>query len=265
MDMEHFSDQDFAEERRKKIVNLIRRDKRVTVNQLVELCLVSAGTVRNDLKELEQAGMLVRTHGGAVVPTVPVRGEIALPLREGTNTDKKEAIAREAVKLIKDGESVFLDAGTTSLALARELSRTDRSFIAVVNDFHIAEALEESERGQIVFIGGVVRKKNHNTSGRVDLDMLKRYMVEKVFLTADAVSADKGATTYLVQDIQYKRIVMANAAKKIILADSTKLGRHVFAQFASVEEIDTVVTDSAADAAIVSELEEKGVEVFVAP
>lgn len=261
--MEFSSEQVFAEERRNKIVALIRRDKRVTVNQLVEQCMVSAGTIRNDLKELEQAGMLVRTHGGAVAPSVPVRGEIGLPLRENTNTDKKEAIAREAAKMIVEGDCIFLDAGTTSVALARELARADRSIMAVVNDFHVAEALEESERAQIVFIGGVVRKKWHNTCSRVDVESLKRYMVEKAFLFVDAVSADKGATTYLVQDIEYKRTIMANAGKTIILADSTKLGRHVFAQFASPREIDAIVTDSQADRAVVAELEEAGIEVII--
>jgi DeoR family fructose operon transcriptional repressor len=251
----------FVEERKQKILEHIADKRKATVVELCELFKVSSATIRNDLRDLESAGLLVRTHGGAMVRS-RTGMETDMHARGIENLEAKRRIAELAVRLIDDGDTVVLDTGTTVLELARLLDRK-RDITVVTNDLAIALLLEEYESVRIVLMGGLVRKRFHctvsfDTSSR---EMLTGLTVDKAFMGVNSFSLEKGASTPDLSHAETKRRMMSIAAKVVLLFDQSKLGRNSFARFAAIEEIDTAVTDAIAEADKKT-LEESGIEVI---
>jgi DeoR family fructose operon transcriptional repressor len=251
----------FVEERKQKILEHIAAERKATVVELCELFKVSSATIRNDLRDLENAGLLVRTHGGAMVKSKTGQ-ETDMHARGIENLDAKRRVAELAIQLIDDGDTVVLDTGTTVLELARLLDRK-RDITVVTNDLAIAQLLEEYESVRIVLMGGLVRKRFHCTVSQdaASGDMLAGLTVDKAFMGVNSFSLEKGASTPDLGHAETKKRMMAIAAKVVLLFDQSKLGRNSFARFAAIEDIDTVVTDSIAEPDKKT-LEEGGIEVI---
>ena len=252
----------FLEERQIKILERIEENRKVTVAELCVTFGVSSATIRNDLRDLEASGRIIRTHGGAMVksktglePNSNERGVEALP--------EKRRIAEAALRLVDDGDTVVLDTGTTTLELARLLGRK-RDITVVTNDLAIALLLEESESVKVVFLGGVVRKGFHCTLvyGQQGSGILEGLSVDTAFMGANGFSADRGASTPDIHHAETKQLMMTIAAKVVLLFDSRKIGRTSFALFAPLDRVDAVVTDAVKEADR-KKLEENGIEVIV--
>jgi DeoR family transcriptional regulator, fructose operon transcriptional repressor len=252
----------FAEERKLRIMDLILKKEKVTVNELVDHFKVSSATIRNDLREMGNQNMLVRTHGGAILRT-STGFEPDASHKEGQNVELKREIAEAALALVDNGDTIVLDTGTTTLELARMLG-TRKNVICVTNDIHIASALEDCEGVSILVLGGNLRKKHHCTSGPYAKTILADLTVDKAFMGVNSLNVKRGATTPDVNMAEMKKAMLSIATKKYFLCDSTKLGRSSFVQFAAIEEVDTVITDRDADPGYVKELEGCGVEVIIA-
>ncbi len=253
----------FAEERKLKILEYIEDRRKATVAQLCQHFGVSSATIRNDLRDLETSNLLIRTHGGAMVKT---KTGLELDARQKGvhNLEAKRRIAEAALELIEDGDTIILDTGTTTLELARLLDRR-RNLSVVTNDLPIALLLEEIESVNVVFMGGIVRKNFHCTViyGTTWGSVLSGLTVDKAFMAANSLSAKKGATTPDIHTAETKKLMVSIAAKVILLCDSSKFEKSSFAQFASLEQIDTIVTDSILDSER-RRFEEHGIEVMVA-
>jgi DeoR family fructose operon transcriptional repressor len=231
----------FAEERKDKIMDLIAGDKKVTVTQLSHLFGVTDVTVRNDLRDLEKGGLLTRTHGGAIERTMT--GFEQDSRQKGVhNLEAKQKIARAALDLVNDGDTIILDTGTTTLELARLLGRR-RNVTVVTNDLVIAQVLEDAEAINVVFMGGLVRKGFHCTLGVQGRLMTAELTIDKAFMAANGFSVTKGATTPDIQQAETKKNMIAVSSKIILLCDRNKIGRVSFVQFAGPHQIDTLVTD----------------------
>lgn len=251
----------FAEERRIKIVDLINERHKMTVDELCELFHVSSATIRTDLRELQLAGLVTRTHGGAIQKT-KTGFELNSKQREVQHLREKQRIARAALALIDNGDRIILDTGTTALELAKLLG--DRRNITVVtNDIQIAGVLEDMEGTDVILMGGILRKRFHCTVGIQGRDTCAGLTVDKAFMGTNNLSPDKGATTPDVRQAETKKLMIAIANRVIILCDSSKIGKVSFAQFATTDQIDVVVTDDI-DKDIKTQFEEKDVEVVVA-
>jgi DeoR family fructose operon transcriptional repressor len=253
----------FVEERKIKILERIEAQRKATVAELCDIFRVSSATIRNDLRDLEGAGLLIRTHGGAIVKS-KTGLEQDTTQREIQHLAEKRRIAEAALRLVEDGDTITLDTGTTTLELARLLGQR-RDVTVVTNDLAIAMALEECETVRVLFMGGLVRRKYHCTViyGSTGRDILAGLSVDKAFMALNSFSVDKGASTPDINHAETKKLMMSIAAKVILLFDSSKMGRTSFALFAPLESIDTIVTD-AIGAEERARLEENGIDVVVA-
>jgi DeoR family transcriptional regulator, fructose operon transcriptional repressor len=251
----------FVEERKQKILEHIADKRKATVLELCERFKVSSATIRNDLRDLEGAGLLVRTHGGAMVKS-KTGLETDMSSRGIENLEAKRKIAELAIQLIDDGDTVVLDTGTTVLELARLLG-SKRDITVVTNDLAIGLLLEDMESVRIVVMGGVVRKRFHctvspDTSSK---ELLAGLTVDKAFMGLNSFSLEKGASTPDLSHAEMKKRMMSIAAKVVLLFDASKIGRNSFARFAALDEIDSVVTDTIAESDRRT-LEENGIEVL---
>jgi DeoR family transcriptional regulator, fructose operon transcriptional repressor len=253
----------FVEERKQKILEHIAAHRKATVVELCDLFRVSSATIRNDLRDLEATGLLVRTHGGAMIKS-KTGHEPDMVARGVQNLAAKRAIAEAALGLVEDGDMIVLDTGSTVLQLARLLDRK-REITVVTNDLAIALLLEDVESVKIVFLGGIVRKRFHCTvfNDLSSRDLLAGLTVDKAFMGLNSFSLEKGASTPDIGHAETKKLMMSIAAKVVLLFDATKLGRNSFAQFASPDDVDTVVTDHISESDRKS-LEDSGIEVIAA-
>ena len=249
----------FAEERKRKIIDLLKQNKKVTVAELVHLFNVSSATVRSDLRELNDKGQIIRTHGGAIVET-GASFEPDTEQKRDLNLAAKQQIARIAIELVNDGDTVIFDTGTTTLELAKLLGQ-HRRVTAVTNDFEIARVLEEMSSINVLMLGGEIRKKFHCTVGAAGINMLAQLTVDKVFMGTNSLSISKGASTPNIQQAETKKAMIASAKKVILLCSNNKLGKDSFAHFASLDQIDTLVIDQIDDNEKF-EFEERGLEVL---
>ncbi len=251
----------FAEERKAEIARLVVERGKVTVAALSSRFGVSGATVRSYLRDLQQQGLLLRTHGGAIRDTKTGQ-EYPFAQREVQNLAAKQSIAAAAVNLVDDGDRIILDTGTTALELARLLGRK-RDLVVVTNDLKIAWLLEEASGTEIILLGGPLRKGFHCTLPASGEGLFKQLSADKAFMAANSFDPDRGATTPDIHQAAAKRAMMAAAEKVVLLCDQSKLGRVSFAQFATLDQIDTLVTDGLPDD-WAARLEDTGVEVLVA-
>ncbi|CAB1062843.1 hypothetical protein D1BOALGB6SA_7625 [Olavius sp. associated proteobacterium Delta 1] len=249
----------FAEERKLKIIDILNQNKKVTVAELVHLFNVSSATIRSDLRELDDKGQIIRTHGGAIIES-GAGFEPDTEQKRDLNLAAKQQIARIAIELINDGDTVIFDTGTTILELAKLLSQGHR-ITAVTNDFEIGRVLEDMNSISILMLGGEVRKKFHCTVGAAGINMLGQLSVDKAFIGTNSLSISKGASTPNLQQAETKKAMIASAKKVILLCSNRKLGKDSFAHFASLDRIDTLVMEQIDDNEK-HEFEELGVEVL---
>jgi DeoR family fructose operon transcriptional repressor len=254
-------EQVFVEERKRGILEYVVSHKKATVGELCDRFSVSSATIRSDLRDLEQGGALVRTHGGAIV-----RGQARF---EPDATEKgvqrraeKRVIAALALEAIEDGDTIVLDTGSTTYELA-ELLDSRRDITVLTNDLAIALRLERHPTATIHFLGGVLRKRFHCTVGSRAAESLRGLTADKAFMGANSVSPDKGAGTPDLQQAEVKKAMMSIALKVYLLADSSKIGKNSFATFASIGDFDCLITDSVPDEDA-KLLEDAGVEIICA-
>jgi DeoR family fructose operon transcriptional repressor len=250
----------FSEERRLRILELIRERRKVTVNELCALLQVSPATARGDLRGLDRDGLIIRTHGGAIDRSKTGFEQVS-SRRSTRNLSAKQAIAAEADKLIEEGDTLVLDTGTTILELGRRLV-SRRELTVVTNDLEIARVLEEAPGVQIVLLGGGLRKGYHCTVGPPGLRMAQGLRVDKAFMATNSLSLEGGATTPDLQQAETKKAMMSIAGKVIMLCDSSKLGRNSFTRFAALNELDVLVTEQISNEIRVKLEEEYGIAVI---
>ena len=249
----------FAEERKLKILDRLNQNKKVTVTELVHLFKVSSATVRSDLRELNDKGQIIRTHGGAIIET-GAGFEPDTEQKRDLDLAAKQQIAGIAIDLVNNGDTVIFDTGTTTLELAKLLNQRHR-ITAVTNDFEITRVLEDMNSISVVMLGGELRKNFHCTVGAAGINMLAQLSVDKAFMGTNSLSISKGASTPNIQQAEIKKAMIASAKKVILLCSNRKLGRDSFAHFASLDQIDSLIIDKL-DVDEKFEFEERGVEVL---
>ncbi|MFB9278410.1 DeoR/GlpR family DNA-binding transcription regulator [Cohnella cellulosilytica] len=254
----------FAEERKEAIVKLVNERKKVLVPELIDYFKMSPATIRNDLRDLEAAGLIKRTHGGAIPSSaIRVGFEMDSNSKNVELVPAKEAIARKAVEWVEEGDIIVLDTGTTTLEMAKRLLHK-KNVTVIVNDIEIASVLEKFEGVNVVIIGGTLRRNFHCTVGPFAVKLLSELNVDKVFLGTNAFSAEKGCTTPDINQAEIKKTMVQIATQVIVLCDSSKIGKNSFVQFAPPSDIDALVTDDNVDSALLKEISETGIDVHLA-
>ena len=256
-------EQMFAHERQKKILSLLRRDKKVFVRDLCELLSVSAVTVRNDLRELEERRALVRTHGGAI-PYSNTGFEENTEHKNTKNVAQKQAIAVLAAQYVSDGDTIAIDTGTTAFEFAKAL--TDKKDLTVVtNDVRVALFLDESSDATVILLGGFLRRGYHCNIGPITEATLGELYMDKCFMATNGLTASAGATTPNADQAVIKRMMVEHSNQAILLCDGDKVGRNSLVSFAPIERLHRIITDERARGQEMSAIESIGVEVCYAP
>ncbi|MFJ3788673.1 DeoR/GlpR family DNA-binding transcription regulator [Kitasatospora sp. NPDC090091] len=210
------------------------------VHALAGLLGVSTATVRRDLQELHEQGLLHRTRGGAV--TGPVNLELPLRHRSEKQREEKRRIAQAAAELVPDGAVVGLSGGTTTSELARVLA--ERGGITVVtNAVNVAADLIVRPEVRLVVIGGIARTASYELVGPAADRMLSQYHLDVAFIGVDGLTAEEGCTTHDEMEAQTDRAFLRSSARAVVLADSTKAGRVTFARICPLSEVHDLVTD----------------------
>jgi DeoR family transcriptional regulator, fructose operon transcriptional repressor len=251
----------FSQERRNRIVELIHERKKLTVHELCRLLDVSPATVRGDLRDLDRDGLLVRTHGGALEKSQASFEQIS-SRRSAENLAAKQAIALAARPYIADGDTIVLDTGTTTLELARLLTNAQQLTV-VTNDLEIARTLENTAGIEVLMLGGSLRKGYHCTVGPSGVHAVQDLRADTAIMATNSLSLEAGATTPDLQQAETKRAMLSVARKIILLCDSSKIGQDSFARFATLDQIDLLITEQISDADRAA-LENQGIEVVLA-
>ncbi len=251
----------FMEERKQMILNLLQETEKVTVAYLSELFNVSGATIRSDLRDLENEKLLLRTHGGAM--RISKSAFEIEPQKRGEAAECKEAIAREAVKFIDDGDTIAVDTGSTCYAFAKYLG-TKKDLRVVTNDLSIAALLDQFEDVTVYFIGGVIRKHYNCTIGSFGTAPFQDLVVDKAIMGTNSFTLAKGATTPDVGQAEMKKLLVSISDKVFILGSSDKIGRNSFVTFAESNQIDVIITDGAISKAYKESIEDSGIELVIA-
>ncbi len=232
----------FALERQKRILELLDRDGAVWVSKLSTEFSVAEETVRRDLEKLEKQEVLVRTHGGAV-PIDENNVELSLEKRKHTNSESKEKIAKAALEHIMPGDTIFLDASTTTFYIAKMLKKMS-NITVITNSIRVVNELSGSEGIKLIAIGGKV-SDNQSFIGSVAEDTIEKcYFANKVFFSSKGISEDKGVLESNELECGIKQKMIVNSREKIYLCDKSKIGRVGFAKLAPLEAISCFITDA---------------------
>ena len=229
-----------AAERQARIAHLISRQKSVTVAELCKQFSVSDMTVRRDLQHLEDEGILLRTHGGAVAD-MPEQ-DAAFGVREQSQQEEKDAIARVGASLVNPGDTVILDAGTTTARLARYLHGKP-GLTVITTSLHVLRELGSDEQITLIATGGTIRHATLSFVGSWAEEMLSRFHADALFLAATAIDTERGLFNSNVYEIGVKQQMIRSAREVILVADHTKFGKQSTAKIADLDAVHSVITD----------------------
>ena len=251
-------------DRREQILTMLRKDGSVRVAALVETFGVSIETIRRDLEALEEEGLLRRVYGGAVRESRR-SVETLLADRLVQNAAEKERIGRAAAGLVQDGDVIGIDIGTTTLEMARALLQRDLRIIVITNSIQIAAELSESEKIEVILIGGRVRRGELSVGGHMLTEAnMRLFQTDKLFLGAGGITDKFGITDYREEETAFRRIGIERTKEVYALADHSKFGVTAMYHVCDADRINVVVTDAGTGRDVISALRMKGVQVVLA-
>jgi DeoR family transcriptional regulator, aga operon transcriptional repressor len=247
------------DERRRRICELVRLDGRVLVDALSSRFGTSQVTIRADLAALDAAGLLLRTHGGAL-PREPA--DESLGVRQMQHHAEKVRIAQYAASLIRDGETIILDSGTTTAEIANAIRRIEFKGINVItNALNVAALLMDVPSVRLIVPGGVLRRESNSLSGPMAETALANLQADRLYLGADGVDPEIGVMTPHLQEAELNAKMMRISQQVIVVADASKLLRRNVSLIAKVDQIQMLITDISAAPEAVEQLRLRGVDV----
>jgi DeoR family galactitol utilization operon repressor len=242
--------------REHEIVRLLAEDRGIPVSKLSERLGVSTVTIRSDLNNLAKKGVVVRTRGGAVPAFHPNVVE-----RQNLRVAEKNRIARAAAKMVNDGDTIMIEAGTTTSLIAKYL--LGKRFVNVVTNSSLILPFARLNPGiHLTVVGGEFRPATESFVGPIALQELDRFHVRLAFVGTDGFSMDGGLTTHLVEGAEIVRKMAERSGSTVLVADASKFGKVGFVRVLSVQRIQTLITDGEMPNTAEAELSEAGVEVI---
>ena len=239
-------------ERHKYILDTLNAHGFVRITDIANELGVTKVTIRKDVKILESKGLLYKVHGSAR-PANPHVADLDVHVKDNINRDAKRAIARRAVELLDDSDSVIVASGSTIYAFAEEIRMRPWHHLNIVTPFlRLGVLLNDVENVNVVQLGGTVHKKSLSVSGSETTRGLD-----------DCIDLEHGITTSTIEEAQLTRRMMASASRTIVLADSSKFGQRGFGRIGSLEDVDVIVTDAKVSEQMAAALEEAGVDLIV--
>jgi DeoR/GlpR family transcriptional regulator of sugar metabolism len=230
-------------ERRHSLLDMLRKQPGLRVPEIAKGLGVSEGTIRNDLNALEEEGRLKRVHGGAILNDQSQFQNNSFVRRYNQSVAAKLSIAREAAFLVKDGDSILLDASSTAYYLARALSERNKLRV-LTNGFEVARELAQNTSNTVILIGGVVNNDSSSVTGLLSEQIIAEIHIEKAFFSCSGFSIERGMTEVHYEEAQLKRKAIESADQVFALIDSSKFGKEDLTPFARPVQITRLFTDS---------------------
>ena len=241
-----------ANQRRDKILELLKEDGSAKVIDLARLFKVTEVTIRQDLEKLEKDGLVIKEHGGAYLKNVEDQVR-TFSLGNQENIDKKELIAAKCLEFIESGDTIILDSGSTTTEIAKKL-RGYKDLTVITNALNIALILGAEPGIEVIMTGGEFKPPTLSLTGQKAADFFKGINVQKLFLATAGISLKSGLTYPSISDLVVKKAMIDAADTTYLVADSTKIGKSAFASLGALSLIDYIVTDAG--------IEEKHKQVF---
>ncbi len=235
----------FTEQRRIEILTYLREKKEVSVADLAGKFDVSLPTIRADLTFLEENNKLTRTHGGAIL-NKKIGEYQTISEKKIINTDKKILIAKKAIELVEENDTIALDSGTTSFALCKKLT-SFKNLTLIINDFSIANFLSENSTFKLIFVGGLIGRDINSTNGPKALSFLDNINCDKAFLACESFDLKKGFSTFDENQAAFKKRLMETSKTKIMLLDSSKFDKVSSFTFSKIEDFDYLISDKVSE------------------
>lgn len=226
--------------RRDEICKMVLSESEVKVKELSKLFKVSMETIRKDLNYLDEIGMVVKSHGGAKVINDYYQLPVDVKLQE--NVHAKRYIARRALDLIDDNSVVFLDAGSTTIQLAK-LLKIKHGLTVVTNSLVVADIALESNQN-VICTGGVAQKRGKCLVGYYAISVLDSIHIDTLITGTDGFLGMGGPTTFSLEEVEIRRHALQNADRKVLICDASKFSRTSTYQFAKFEEYDYFITNA---------------------
>lgn len=249
-----------AAERKLRIVELVKQKHVATVSALAKEFHVHEATIRRDLAEIEQEGLLRRTHGGVIVDK-GANIEPSFTERVSDQLDQKMRIGKKAASLIEDGDHIILDSGTTTMHIAQNL--VNRSNITVItNDMNVAAELRDSPGITVIVTGGTLYHSSFMLNGMYTDQILKSLHVNKAFIGIPAIHPKFGLTHPEAELVPTKKGMILASQEVIVVADDTKIGKVSLHTVAPVSDVHTFITGSEASEAQIKLFKEAGIDVI---
>jgi DeoR family transcriptional regulator of aga operon len=252
-----------VEERRRRIMELLDTQERVTVDELVSHFEVSAVTIRGDLDALANAGAVVRSHGGAL-KRVDAPEDMPITVKETLHHSEKVRIAHAACQMIRDGETIMLDSGTTTAEIARQLKFLKlHSLNVITNALNIAVELANLPTVRVIMIGGILRQMSYSLCGPHAEQTLRLLHADRLFLAVDGLDPEIGLMTPDVLEAQLNAVMIQVSREVVVVADSTKFQRRSLSVIAKMDSVHKVITDEGVKPEMVAALKSRNIDVVI--
>ena len=251
-----------VEERRRRIMDLLEEQERVTVDELVSRFSVSAVTIRGDLDALANAGAVVRSHGGALKRAATPE-DMPITVKETLHHAEKVRIGHAACQMVKDGETIMLDSGTTTAEIARQIKFLKfKSLNVITNALNIAMEVANHPNVRLIMIGGILRQTSYSLSGPHAEQTLRGLHADRLFLGVDGLDPEIGLMTPDVLEAQLNTIMIQVSREVVVVADSTKFHRRSLSVIAKLDSVHKIITDEGAMPDMVANLRARSIEVI---
>ncbi|MBN1996249.1 DeoR/GlpR transcriptional regulator [candidate division KSB1 bacterium] len=252
----------FAHQRRNKILELLIEDGTAKVTDLSKIFKVSEVTIRQDLDKLEREDLIIREHGGAFLKSLPSQVQ-SFTFQHMENMDKKARIGKKASELIKNGDMIIIDSGSTTTEIAKNIK--DRKDLTVVTNAVNVPFIIGGQPGITVLLtSGEFKAPTLSLTGQKAADFFVNVHVDKLFLATAGVTLRAGLTYPSINDLPVKRAMIEAASTVYLVADSTKLGKQSLASLGALSLMDYLITDSEIGEEYKQEFSKHGIEFIIA-
>ena len=253
--------QHIMEVRHQKILEILKEQKRVKVQDLSEILQTSMVTIRKDLKILEGKRLLFRNHGGASLES-PYVNDRSVSEKEFMHAAEKTAIGIQAAKMIMNDQYIILASGTTLLAMAEYINPL-KKLTVVTSALNVALKLTRRDNVEVLQLGGYIRPNSYSVIGHYSEMILKETVCSKLFLGVDGLDLNYGLTTTNALEANLNKHMINSAKEVIVLADSTKFGKKSFGLICGLDMVDRIITDSKIDKDTVTKIEALGIDLII--
>lgn len=247
-------------ERRKKILEFLTQHEKATVKELSAFSKVTEVTMRNDLKSLEEEGLVKRFHGGAAL-AAQMDPENYFTVREQKNQKQKAAIARKAVELVTNGQCILLDGSSTIREFAKLLKTMPVRLTVITNGIYTALELRDNPLITVILLSGVIRVGSTALEGTLGSNILNQLKIDIMFTSASGFTMKDGLMDFNVYEVDLKKKMVQSSARLVTLMDSSKFNTSSLASFAAAGQMETLITDTAAPKDSIAELKSMNINV----